>query len=313
MMAISASAAIFQNSEINYAGASATSPFTIINPYTINIQGVSTRITNFGGINHINDYSGVKPFVNASTGCCEPQGLQGWNHATGVAQDLGGGDITNAGLSGSVEKASFGTDTTTLTRYLTGDGLTGGYPRSKVYSYAIPPRTHVRWEFEVAFGNADGANDWDLTTTGASPITFWQVKSANQGNATMHADVDTDSNDATKLMLTFYESIGTKTQTNIGRIHGIARHTMIPITVEAFLDERAIARGGKGALSAWVNSTLVADYTGPTLSLGTNTHDWEILTYLWNERAPYAHTRAEFWKTAQMFVYPIDIAPPTAP
>jgi hypothetical protein len=201
---------------------------------------------------------------------------------------------------------------TTMIRYNAFDGLTEGHPRSQLVSYDIPPRTRVRWNFEVAFGNADGTNDWELTTTKASPVLFWQLKNTSQTNPPLLLAVDTDSNDSTKLMITVSQRIGTaQYPTQIGNImHGIPRHTMIPIVIDAFLDERANVNGGKGFLQISVNNVQIVDQIGPNLGTGSSPHNFDMAVYLFAEQNPFAHTRATFWKTAKMFVFPINTTPP---
>jgi hypothetical protein len=170
-------------------------------------------------------------------------------------------------------------------------------------SFAVPQRLAVRWDLEVQFGNADGTNDWAFTTAWASPVLFWQIHTLNQSNPPLAMNIDTDSNDATKLMLTVFQRVlAQPSPVQIGTVHGLPRHAMAQISVQAFLDERDTAAGGQGRLQIWVNGALIMDRTGATISVGTHPHWWDIDTYLWNEPAPYAHTRATFWKTARMYL-----------
>ncbi|WP_292433597.1 fibronectin type III domain-containing protein, partial [Methylobacter sp.] len=195
-----------------------------------------------------------------------------------------------------------------------------GHPRSQLNAYAIPPRTHVRWELEVAFGNPDGRNDWTLTPSGTSPVLFWQIHSMNQHYPPLAANVDTDSSDPTKLMITFMQRVGTAaSSTEICKIKGIPRHKMVPIVIDAFLDERSNSNGGKGFLQIWVDNTLAVEKAGPNLASGPNPHWWTFGVYLWNQKQAYNQTRAAFWKTAKMMVFPVsastmaDTTPPLVP
>jgi hypothetical protein len=193
-----------------------------------------------------------------------------------------------------------------MVRYNAGDGITAGKCRTQVNSYPIPPRTHVRWELEVAFGADDAENTWVLTPPMESRVLFWQVKSTVPGNPSMQAVVDTDSNDPTKsLSITFLRKGGRAAGfTHVGRVNGIPRNTLVPITIEAFLDERETADGGKGRMKVWVSGIAVGDVVGPTLTWGQGVHNWSMDMYLYSEPRPYRYTRASFWKVARMFVYP---------
>ncbi len=309
------------DSETTYPGASADSPFVAMEPYQVNIQGTQVTIPLWGSA-RTHDFSGAMPFINTQTGKADAAQIQAWDpvFAASFTPPLSGsynlnvGQITNAGFPGRADKQTVNNDPVTMVRYNAGDNITEGKCRSQLNAFAIPPRTHVRWELEVAFGNADGVNDWVLTPTGASPVLFWQMHSMNQSNPPLAANVDTDANDASKLMVTFFQRVGTATAPKeIGRVNGIPRNTMVPIVIEAFLDERATEQGGKGLLQISVNNTLVIEKAGPTLALGTKPHWWSMDMYLWNEPLPYPYTRASFWKTAKFFVFPIGAADTTPP
>ena len=134
----------------------------------------------------------------------------------------------------------------------------------------------------------------------------------NQSNPPFQANVDTDQNDPTKLMITFSQRVGTATKPSlIAMVNGISKNTFVPIIIEAFLDERATNNSGKGLLQIWVNNALVLQQLGPNLALGTNPHWWALPAYLWNQTTAYQQTRSVFWKTAKMLVFPA--APLSAP
>ncbi|MDD5277478.1 MAG: fibronectin type III domain-containing protein [Methylovulum sp.] len=312
------------DSEINYPGASASTAFVAMEPYQVNIQGTLVTVPLWGS-SRSHDFSGAMPFVNTATGKADLAQIQAWDpvFAASFTPPLSGSynlnvsQVTNAGFPGRVDKQTVNNSPVTMVRYNAGDNITEGKCRSQLNAFAVPPRTHVRWELEVAFGNADGMNDWMLTPTGASPVLFWQMHSMNQSNPPLAANVDTDASDASKLMVTFFQRVGTATAPKeIGRIKGIPKNTMVPIVIEAFLDERSTADGGKGLLQISVNNTLVIEKVGPTLALGTKPHWWSMDMYLWNQPLPYPNTRASFWKTAKLLVFPIgaaDTMPPSSP
>jgi len=307
------------NSEVNYQGASATQAFTAITPYNVNIQGKMVNIPLWGGSRSY-DYSGNVPFIDPSTGFSNPNTMQAWaplfpntfNPILPGDYTLGTSLITNSGFPGRVDKETINGIPVTMVRYNAGDNITVGHPRSVLNGWTVPPRTHVRWELEVAFGNADGTNDWFLTPTGESPVLFFQVHSTNQSNPPFQANVDTDQNDPTKLRIIFLQRVETATTpSQIAIVNGISRHSFVPIVIEAFLDERPATNGGKGLLQIWVNNTLALQQSGPTLALGPNPHWWALASYSWAQTAPYSYTRAVFFKTARLLVFPA--APLSAP
>ena len=312
------------NSQINYPGASATNAFVAMEPYVLNIQGTMVTVPLWGS-SRVNDFGGNVPFVNAATGHTDPAQIQAWDPAFAAtfspnltgSHNLNDDSITVAGFPGRVDKETINGTPVTMVRYNAGDGTTEGHPRSQLLSYPVPPRTHVRWDLKVAFGNADGINDWTLNATGQTPVLFWQLYSMNQSNPVLAANVDTDSNDPTKLMITFFQRVGTATQpTQIGVVNGLSPNTMVSLVIEAFLDERPTANGGQGLLQISVNNTMAVQLAGPNLSTGTNTHWWDMAMYSWNETASSPYTRASFWQTARMIVFPVvaaDTSPPSAP
>lgn len=277
----------FPPSEVKY-------PFTAKEPYSINVMGVM-QSSNLWGASRTHDF--CAPFVNPVTGFADPAQMQ----ACGI--NLNSAKITNAGFVGSIEK--FGSATTV--RYNAGDPITAGKCRTQLNSYAIPPRTHVRWELGVAFGSVD--NPWVLTPSGASPVLFWQVKSPAGGHPAMAAEVDTDQHDSSSLRMRFFMDGGLNGQAFaspvlVGEVDGLKLNTNIDIVIEAFLDEREVIDGGKGCMIVSVNGTQLCDVLAPTLVYGAGKHNWSMCTYLYNEKVPYANTRASFWTTAMMFVYP---------
>lgn len=314
-------------SEVNYTGASATNPFVANEPYVVNIQGNMITVPLYGA-SRTHDFSGSTPFVNPVTGRANMNQMQAYDatFADSFTPKLSGDynlnddQITNAGFPGRIEKRTLdgGVTQKTMVRYKADVPITIGKCRSQLNAFAVPPRTHVRWELKVQFGDADGGfNDWTLTPTGSSPVLFWQLHSMNQDNPPLAAEVDTDSSDPTKLMIAFKQRVeGATSPREIARVTGINRNTQIPITIEAFLDERTNAQGGKGVLQITVNNVLILEKSGAVLAVGSQPHWWAMDMYLWAEPAPYKYTRSSFWETAKFFVYPVsptDTVAPSAP
>ena len=79
---------------------------------------------------------------------------------------------------------------------------------------------------------------------------------------------------------------------------------MIPIVIEAFLDERENEAGGKGRAKFWLSGLPVGEIVAPTLTPGRGTQTWSLDMYLMAEATPYSFNRASFWKTARAFVLP---------
>lgn len=325
--AVNAQTFKISDSEINYTGASPVKAFTATEPYVLNIMGVKKTISLYGAA-RLHDFSGDVPFVNPKTGKANPFMLQAWNRTFANSfvpplsgrYDLENPRITNRGFPECIEKKSIGGRPTTMVRYKAGYGTTEGRARSQLNSFPVPPRTHVRWDFEVIFGNPDGENDWVLTPSaqwvfngtewviapGGSPVIVWQLSAwKNPGIASMNMEVDTDSNDASKLMIRFTKKgANERKATDLATVHGIERYTAVSVAIEAFLDERETHAAGRGAIQVWVNNQFVAEHIGPTLTKGPGEHTWQLNAYLYNESEPYVNTRAIFWRTAKMRVFP---------
>jgi hypothetical protein len=296
------------DSEIDYPGASTTKAFVASEPFVLNIQD-SNKIYSLKERSRSHDFSGPVPFVNPITNSPDSLGMQAWHSRL---TELYGNNITNAGVPGRIDKTTFGNDVVTRIAYNVNDGITQGKCRSQILSFPVPPRTHVRWELNGAFGKPDGVSDWTLTPTGSSPVLFWQLWSENQSNPPLAMNVDTDSNDPSKLMIIVMQRVGGATRpAAIATIHGISRYTLTPIVIEAFLDERTIENSGKGSLKIWIKNKLIIEKVGPTLAMGNGTHIWLMDSYLWKNPKPYPYTRATFWKTAKMLVYPSNPTLPT--
>lgn len=295
-------AAPFPISEISYPGASAIRAFVAKAPYRINVMGTMKEINLLGtAAARAYEFGGDVPFVNPISNLSDPAVLQAWDSATNAPKNMTSTSITNSGFVDHTVKNSG----QLMVRYKAGDGIVAGAARSTLVSYPVPPRTHVRWELEVSFGSVDGENMWPLTTPDLSPVLFWELKSPNAGTPALQAVADTDPKDPTKLRLKLMSKAGlAPALVLIGQASGIPRATPIPIVIEAFLDERETSAGGKGRVRAWINGVLIGDLTGPTLTVGPNEHVFHLATYAYKELKPAPYTRATFWKTARMMVYP---------
>ncbi|MDO8413539.1 MAG: hypothetical protein Q7S51_07110 [Gallionellaceae bacterium] len=294
-------------SDEDYPGASLA--FVAMEPYRLFINGSYFTYEALANTARANDFSGKVSFINPRTNKADP--AQFIYNGTILNADY----ITASGVAGRVEKKiNQAGENVTMVRYQANDATTAGACRTQVNSFAVPPRTHVRWDLKVAFGANETGNTWNLTTSGISPVLFWELKSTAPANPPLAAIVDTDSQDPSKLMIFFSLKVGNApSPIRIAEVHNLSRYTQIPIVIEAFLDERptpADGGVGKGTLKIWVNNLLITDMATPTLLTTLNeggslpTHYWSMGMYLYNATLPYPSTRASFWKTAKMIVFP---------
>ena len=290
----------FSASEIAYPGASATRAFTAVEPYIVNVMGTNTSVPLYGA-SRTYDFSGDVPFINLTTLVADPAQFQAWDAGLGVSRTINSNEMTNSGFSGRIEKWNG----MTMIRYNAGDGITAGACRTQLNSYPIPPRSRVRFDMDVAFGASDAGSVWVPSGAQLSPVLFWQVRSSSGTNPSMSAIVDTDPTNPQALAIYFNRKGGASSTIElVAKATGLPRNTLVPITVEAFLDEREMSNGGKGRMKVTVNGTRLADIDGPTLTFGNGLHNWSLDMYLYNEITPYTNTRASFWKTARLVVLP---------
>jgi len=290
----------FPASEIIYPGTSASRAFIATDPYLLNIQGVMTP-ANLQGKPRSYEFGGDVPFVNPASLVADPNVLQAYDPVTKLGTNLAGGQILNKGLTERIIKTADGL----LVRHKAGDGLLGGTGRSSLVSYPVPPRTHVRWEMIVSFGTVDGENKWVLTKYDTHPVLFWELKSPNSSTPPISAVIDTDQLNPAKLAMKLQLKGGKSAVLNmIATVRNLPTATPIPIVIDAFLDEREIANGGKGRVKISVNGVVVGDMTGPTLTLGSNVHLTNFSTYSYKDTVTVDNTRAVLFKQARMLVLP---------
>lgn len=293
-------AAPFAASEILYPGTSSTRAFIATEPYVLNIGGTMKTISLLGKPRSF-EFGGDVPFVNPASVVSDPNVIQGWDPTTKLGTNLAGGQILNKGLTERVAKVDGGL----MVRHMKGDGLLGGTGRSSLVTYALPPRTHVRWEMNVSFGSVDGVNKWELTKYDTHPVLFWELKSPNTGTPALQAVVDTDPSNPSKLCIKLLTKAGkSPVLVQLALVRNLPTGTNIPIVIDAFLDERETAAGGKGRVKAVVNNVMVGDQTGPTLTLGTNVHMTNFSAYSYKDTTTVDNTRAVFFQQARVLVLP---------
>ncbi|UTY56743.1 hypothetical protein [Massilia sp. erpn] len=295
----------FPESEIAYPGASATQAFVAHRPYKILAGGVMTEVNLLETATRSFDFSGNVPFVDPLTGASGPKLLQTSDPVTKKVVEFYGPNLLNQGAPGRLEKING----ELITRSAVGDGLVGTAVRSHVISYALPPRTHVRWEMELAFGRDNGIDNWVHPEN--DPVVFWQLKSTLNGTPSLSASVEADPAFPGKLRLAFFRrQAGVTNATLYGLVQNIDPHTFYTLSIDAFLDERAAADGGHGRVRVnFNNNAQIFDVSGVhTLWAGNGEHIAHFGVYAFNNNSSNSssatRTRTIFWRTARALVFP---------
>ena len=179
------------NSEITYTNSSATNAFIANDPFSVYKNGTLTS-TSLGGVSRIHDLGGNAPLINPATGHSDASVVQCWNTTYGSVN--GNGEPNNIDwydtelqsstnwthINNCIAKTTYGSDNVTMLKYNVGDGISYEKCRTKLGAFHIPPRCHIRWELEVAFGKVDGTNDWP-----SLPYSHWgKAKKFTPTNAT---------------------------------------------------------------------------------------------------------------------------------
>lgn len=270
-------------------------PFVARPPFEILVNG-ATRSINLGGVPRIHDLVGGSQIVDAVTGVSNFATLNAWDRSN-ARTIFSGPSMPHAGVPGRIEKR----DGQLVLAAVAGDSAVAGRCRAQASSFPVPSRRRFVWDLQVQFGKNVPGYEWTLTAPGKSPVLIWQLKAPDL-QPSLGLVVDTDSKDPSKLMLFFARRGGHNVRvTRVGEIHGIERHQLSRITMEAELDERDV--GGAGWWRAWVNGQLVVDVPGATLSaVATEPHQWFIGVYMYNDPCPTDLTRATYWTMAKMLV-----------
>jgi hypothetical protein len=208
---------------------------------------------------------------------------------------LSGGEITNAG----VPSRAFWSPAGAVMRQLAGEGDPARPCRAQAASFQLAPDEPLRWQLRFRLGDSGAGLPWRLTPTGSDPILLWQVKAPDlQPSLVLVADTDPD--DPMRVMLFFTQKTGNAGKPiRIGSAKGLRTEEFIDVRIEAVLDERELANGGRGRWHAWVNDRLVVDRVGPTLSReATAPHQWLFGIYRYASTCPSDTPRATLWERA---------------
>lgn len=281
------------------AGAVDGATFVAKPPYNP-VLGESTVPVDLAGKERNFDFGGLAPMVNPATGVSDLATINVWDSAARRATVLTSSQISSAGVGGRV----FKTGGYTAIGYVHGDGVVEGRLRTQVNSYPIPARRRFVWDLTVRFGGASLFSAWVASPRGFAPATIWQLKSEGLPPALVMA-FDTDPADPEKLAISFDSRLDpSKPAINLGSIGGLAPRTDINVTIDAFLDERSIAQGGKGYLRVSVNGALVVDRWGPVLqAVASSPYHWSLGMYLFSNSDPLPFDRFGFWKKARLITF----------
>ncbi|WP_426122051.1 hypothetical protein ACPUBP_01585 [Methylococcus capsulatus] len=281
------------------AGATITgSVFVASDPYDI-IVGSQTQRIDLSGKPRTFDFGGSVPFVNPTIGIADFDTINYWDAAAGQAKVINGWTVTDAGIPGRVFKI----DGYTAVGYKAGDGVVEGALRSQMNSYYVPSRQRFVWDLCVRFGGSDLTKPWTFMPRDSHPGLIWQIK-PDDFPPSIGMVVDTDPANSQRLAIHIDGSIGPELKhERLGIITGLLPQQDINIVIDAYLDDRPIAKGGQGYFKAWINGTLVANAVGATLVPNASSpHYWSMAMYLYNDTAPLQFDYFGYWKRARMIV-----------
>ncbi|RZI79042.1 MAG: hypothetical protein EOP38_26385, partial [Rubrivivax sp.] len=176
----------------------------------------------------------------------------------------------------------------------------------QVNSYSIPTRRALTWDLSFKFGGDKVGEAWPTVKYTSSPVLIWQVIQSTRGYPPMVLMVDTDPADSNKLLLILaWRSTNTVAYTNRWTVASLAKNQYHDLVIQANLDERETAAGGRGQLRMWINGQLAADLNQRTLFPDLDdTYRWVVALYQTNEPSPIALTRVMKWRRARMMVAP---------
>lgn len=217
---------------------------------------------------------------------------------TNNIQTVLSGNVGN-GLPGRAEWSATGV----TMQNIAGEGQAGTLCRAQASSFALLPDVPLVWNLRFKLGDATVARKWQFLPTGKDPVLLWQVKPPTT-SPSIAFFADTDNLNPSKLQLVFGvtdDSINPNTTLRAGEVHGLSDGTMIDVHIEAQLDERTVAAGGKGYWKAWVNGKQVVNRVGPTLRAGVKEpHQWFFGIYRYNTVCPSSVARYTLWETLRL-------------
>ena len=270
--------------------------FVAYAPYAPTV-GTTNVSVDLGAHKNTHDFSGNIPFFNPEIGRSDIATINVWNSSTGSAEHVMGHSLTNAGVSGRVFKQ----DGYTAIGVKAGDGIVEEKLRTQVNAFPIPTRKHFEWQMKFKFGGRTASTPWHMAPVSESPATIWQFKTYGFGPPLLMA-ADTDPDNAGKLRLSFAERVNPNLGgNNIALFPGVDPSQEQDVRIEAYLDERTPAQGGRGFFKITVNGKVIFNKQMQTTQTGaTSPYNWSIGMYLFANTNPLPYDRFIYFKTARL-------------
>jgi hypothetical protein len=262
--------------------------------------GTSVFYVNTAGEPRFHDFATTGAFADRRTGV--PQ-LATILAAAGPNQNvlLSGSAIDNAGIPGRVSW----TPSAVVMRNAVGEGESGKPCRTQAASYQVAPDTPLRWSLRFSLGEKSAGYPWPLLPTGQDPVLLWQLKAPGLQPA-LAMIVDTDATDPSRVTLFFSQRAGVDPKVQrVGSIEHLSIDDPIDVRIDAVLDEREIAAGGRGYWHVWVNGILVVARVGPSISaFAKQPHQWFFGMYRYQTTCPSVTYRTIRWE--KLLLEPMD-------
>ncbi len=285
-------------------------------------------------------FDGFLPgFVNPATGQSDIGTMQAY--APTINNIVVGRNITDAGIPGRIEKTR---DGRLMIGFDAGDGPVAGKCRAQLSSYAVPSRRLLVFNLDgLQLGEDAPGRRWPLSAPGVHPVLLTQfyptggLSVPGAMNPSLAITVDTDPDDATKLVLSLSVRAGVwndrRRAWRVGEIHGVERHVPLSLRMGLYLDERTPDEGGEGRwtviarqelptesavrsevnlrpvatssrTTARIDGAAILEYRGATLNLdAVGPHIWLLGAYMYNDTV-CDEGRFTFWRWARMYALP---------
>ncbi|UZR28797.1 BP74-related protein [Methylococcus mesophilus] len=279
------------------------SVFVARDPYSVLVNGEPQAVA-IGGVPITFDFGGPAPFIDPATAVGNFGALRFWDAHRGEAVTLDNRAAAKEapdGIPGRIFKVKKGSRSYTAIGYTADDGAVDGTLGTRLDTYPVPSRRRFVWDFVVRFGGENFNSAWPFTPRGTHPGLVWELRADGMPPA-LAMVVDTDPDRPHKLALHFDANTGPgATAASLGIAPGLTPNKDIKVVIDAFLDERPQAEGGRGYVKAWVNGNVAVDAVRPTLSaLATKPHHWTLGMQLPQDTSPLPFSLIGYWKRARM-------------
>lgn len=258
--------------------------------------GPSTAYVNTGALARVHDFGPTGAFSVGPTAARLATILAA--NTNGVQTLLSGNNINN-GIPGRAEW----TPTAVIMQNLANEGQPGTLCRAQASSFAVAPDVPLVWTLRFQLGDVVDPRKWQFLPVGKDPVLLWQVKPPTT-SPSIAFYADTDNLAPGKLQLVFGvtdDTINPNITIRAGEVHGLSAATPIDVRIEALLDEKSTAAGGKGYWRVWVNGTQVVNRLGPNLRSGVkDAHQWFFGIYRYNTPCPSPIPRYTRWEKLKL-------------